>query len=428
MQPDSGGACPADAPPAIQRGIGIAFAVAIACLIQFQPTVSILGVETRLAASDPVAALLATLGALYLARGRVPRQPWRSRWVWGWIVAMSFVLLAGTVIGRAEIGAWSGWAVQNRLLGWAALLSYFFAGAMLRCFFGESAAARFLDAFVICGGAISALAVAAVLATELGFAEGMSFRTSQLAGLVGNPNAFGVLAILALAAVWSSGSGRLGQVRGALGAVWVAAGYLTLSRATWLGMGVGAGLAVATGRIGLRYAAIWIGAPAVLAAGATAMGGAGSVAWSKFESLAPERSAAVAEASIAERSRLVRTALHLWWSAPAFGVGIGVHWHREQAAVPERPQLIHGTPLWLLAETGFVGLAVFGGFALHAALLLLRAARGARPGPGRVEWTALIFLCAAAVMSLFHDLLYQRLVWLVLGLALVAPRAEPRPR
>ncbi|MCW5772205.1 MAG: O-antigen ligase family protein [Rhodospirillaceae bacterium] len=395
--------------------------------MQVQPTVHLFGTETRIAASDPLAALVAAGAVLALLGGRVIGPIWRSRWIWFWLAAMTLVLVMALGIGFVELGTVSGWALQNRLLGWGVILAYFFAGAALRRQFGSPAAGRFLDSFVVAGGAIAALASVWLLATNAGLLPWWNFR-DQVSGFIGNANAFGVFVVLALAIIWVSDGGEIGRRAGGLSVIWAATGYLTLSRATWLGMAVAAFLAMLAGRLGLRRTVLWFALPVAGAVAAAAAGSAGSVAWTKFEAVAPGNAAAtVVEPSMNERARLAEIAIRLWASAPLFGVGLGVHWQREREAFPARPQLIHGTPLWLLAETGLVGLGAFGGFFLHAVILLYRA-RGARSGEaGRLDAAVLLFLPAVAAMSLFHDLLYQRVLWIVLGFALAAPHAPSPP-
>jgi O-antigen ligase len=88
---------------------------------------------------------------------------------------------------------------------------------------------------------------------------------------------------------------------------------------------------------------------------------------------------------------------------------------------------IHNTALWLLAETGLAGLLVM---ACIFVLLFHKVWTLSRAPPGEPDtefWfpsAVLLILIGWAIMSLFHELMYQRIVWLLVGMALTAP-VEP---
>jgi O-antigen ligase len=77
--------------------------------------------------------------------------------------------------------------------------------------------------------------------------------------------------------------------------------------------------------------------------------------------------------------------------------------------------VIHSTAVWLLAETGFIGFAVFGA----AGLRLLAEAVRCRAEPAALM--LLLTLCAFGVISMAHEMLYQRAIWLLLGAMLAVP-------
>ena len=77
--------------------------------------------------------------------------------------------------------------------------------------------------------------------------------------------------------------------------------------------------------------------------------------------------------------------------------------------------------MWLLAETGLVGFAVFAA----AALRLLAEAVWRRAEPAALM--LLLTLCAFGVISMAHEMLYQRAVWLLLGAMLAVPALAASP-
>jgi hypothetical protein len=71
--------------------------------------------------------------------------------------------------------------------------------------------------------------------------------------------------------------------------------------------------------------------------------------------------------------------------------------------------------VWLLAETGPVGLAVF----VAAAWRLFADAVRRRGDPAAT--LLILMFCAFAAMSAAHEMLYQRAFWLLLGAVLAMP-------
>jgi O-antigen ligase len=301
-------------------------------------------------------------------------------------------------------------------------------GGILCFSYGPRAAEAFLESFVIVGSLIGAFGIGALLLVNLGVSTWLPFADAQLRGLVANPNAFGLLAVLALTAIWLVPLRYAKPIRGALAALWSIAAYLSFSRATWIACAVVAAGLFSLRRLRWRPAVLWMAAPVAAVAALIALGVVGPIVSSKFEGVVKGgETNGVPDPGITGRVRLAKAALELWRSAPILGAGLGVHWQREQAANPDHPLLLHSTPLWLLAETGIVGFCVFGAFAMYALRLWLRARRSAARDECLIEEVAIVFVCAFAVMSLFHDILYQRILWIVLGFALAAPHAARPP-
>ena len=88
--------------------------------------------------------------------------------------------------------------------------------------------------------------------------------------------------------------------------------------------------------------------------------------------------------------------------------------------------MIHNTLIWLLAETGLFGFAVF--FVIGATIFWVL--KGRLRDPTDVGSTTMfLFLLAFAAMSMVHELLYQRVFWFALGICLASvpsSRAEKK--
>ena len=110
--------------------------------------------------------------------------------------------------------------------------------------------------------------------------------------------------------------------------------------------------------------------------------------------------------------------LKLFLSHPIFGAGLGAFRNEMILGLDGIPLIIHSTPVWLLAELGIVGFAVFAGSAVYVFFKGWQEAR-------KEQAFALTVLClvAFAVMSAPADMLYQRAFWLLMGAGLALRRS-----
>jgi hypothetical protein len=81
--------------------------------------------------------------------------------------------------------------------------------------------------------------------------------------------------------------------------------------------------------------------------------------------------------------------------------------------------VIHSTPLWLLAEMGLAGFAVFAWFGFTLARISLT-------GKDRESAALLFAVLGFCAMGAVHDMIGQRSIWLLAGALLVVP-ATARP-
>ena len=126
------------------------------------------------------------------------------------------------------------------------------------------------------------------------------------------------------------------------------------------------------------------------------------------------------EGSNLERWETLTHGLEMWRQSPLLGAGLGV-FHAKSPIWMGHAQVIHSTPLWILAEFGLLGGAVFG----WAFFLLARhAIRFGKTQPARR--ILLLLLVAFAIFGLAHEMLYQRIFWLMLGAVLAQPFAASR--
>ncbi len=378
---------------------------------------------------DPVAIVGAfVLVALMLGGGR-----WRHLWrVRGLTVALGLttaVIVLGFLNGWASFGL-TDWALYNRLIGWAILLSFLLTGALVSVVAGRVGTAMLFRVFVVAACAVVVSeAVLRLLDYRIGF-EVLTWASPRFSGMVGNPNAFSFQLALALAIalpvrrLWV---GRLaGPVETAFLGLIVAGLWFSASRAgfitvavlvalyLWLGLtdprrigrAVAAGLVIVVGWE-LAMTVAFGGGGAAPGAGAR-ISGMGSLLGNMDYVLGIQ----------ADRIQSFTGGLAMWRENPVFGAGLGAFMHQQIEATGV-PLVVHNSLLWLAAEFGLVGLLAVA--VLPATILwALLKDRG-----WRAEWSwvvALGGLVALGIFSMVHDMVYQRAFWLLLGAAVAAPR------
>lgn len=102
------------------------------------------------------------------------------------------------------------------------------------------------------------------------------------------------------------------------------------------------------------------------------------------------------------RAKSNEQAINLWKQSPVFGAGLGTFWEKYR----DGGAIIHSTPIWLLTEMGVVGLAAFAFLAMSFGWFFWRCQC----------YSGLLVLVGWGMMSLPHEMMYQRIPWLVLGL------------
>ncbi|MBI3453120.1 MAG: O-antigen ligase family protein [Rhodospirillales bacterium] len=433
--------------------------LALAVTLQIQITLSIGGGEIRVSLADLLLVPAFAIAAL-LVWGRANDMSWRVPALWLWIAALTAILFASLVHGWGVLEFWSGWALYNKFVGWFVLIAYLMLGAVAAA--DPAWRDGFLRAFFMTGWLSAGLSLACIAFSPLigRYIDGFLIESGRIIGLLANPNAFGYLLgiLFALQAPFLKSRRMFSARIHVIGASIALAGLIvTGSRGAWLG------LIVAIPALALlrviefrRYAAIMPLALAlvgstVLVYALLAQWGLNSYAYRPFFAfglwqydpalLPPGASSAFNPfvpntgpgRTLYQRLDLAIAALDQWRAHPAFGTGLGVFLEaqRSGALVVVKfngdvvPQVIHSTPLWLLTETGLLGLVVFGGFffVVMSALWI----RNPISPPDLLRAGVFGAMTVFAGLSLSIEAMYQRHLWFLLGLALAIPALQ-KPR
>ncbi len=389
----------------------------IAVLFQAQVLVGTDRINVNIA--DP----LVLIGAALFVAASIPHWPaWRLERLTLYVGLMTAAVLLAFLHGIVTVG-WSQWAAVNKTVGWFVLLSYGMTGALIVRTAGPDGRDILLRTITAGVAAIVALEAVADLTTIAGFKP--LFATLRAEGFAYDANAFAFQILLALCIVLP----LIGQwsAAGALSAALVLGLALTGSRSGWVGMLAVLFAGVAVSPAHMRRAAPWLFAGAIAGAALLAAfawtphAKSGEVAQSK------ETGAAISTlvfrdnraVSSREHAQTMRAGLEQFLQSPLIGNGLG-YFIESYGRARGLDHPIDSTGIWLLAEFGLIGFAIF---VVPFTLALRGAWRDAREGDAAAT-TLLLALVAFGAMSQFYELLYQRLFWLLLGVLLALPQGR----
>ncbi len=419
--------------------IGAALAVVLAIAIQVQFDMPLWGGVVRIGAADPVVLIFGLAFVTLLLRRNLAVNPTVVPGLLWWIAAMFAALAIALIVGRVHLGQWSQWAIANRFFGFGLLVAYFFVVAWSISLFGESWRQCWILTFVATLCVIAALETALIVSFGLGVRLPVWHSDWQAIGFMRNPNALAPLLLVGLCLNWAYAAAK----RPLFSPFWsmtattvlLAASYYTGSRAAWLAIGLVSIWALAVWK--LRGHHIWL--PTVIGACLILMPAAAQ--WIAYDALGVlsadtynipgpnlnhvgQPDAIWIDGSSVYRIEQAIQALRMWWEAPLLGRGLGVFLAWE-VAQSDAPLVIHNSLLWLLAETGLAGTVAFVGF-LFACLWSCwrRSTNNLDP----ICQAMIAIILSVGVMAMFHDLLYQRVLWLVLAIAVALPASQGRVR
>lgn len=334
---------------------------------------------------------------------------------------ISLLLLLGFVHGWLEIGI-TQWALGGRLLGWLVLLGYLSAGYVIVANVGAHGRRRFAETLIATAVVVVMLQVILRLLYNWGVNTGARLAPN-FEGYAGNRNAFAfqLLACMALLLGYFQVYARhnFGLQRPARPWIFSLLLGILLAGLVWTGSRTG----MLVGVMALLLA--WLGRMTdrkMLGSGmifAVLLWSVVLVVPQKYGNI-PLQSNLSDEGSNLERWETLTHGLEMWQQSPVLGVGLGV-FNAKSPMWAGHPQVIHSTPLWILAEFGLLGGAVFG----WAFFLLARhALQFGRTQPA--SRILLLLLAAFSIFGLAHEMFYQRIFWLVLGAVLAQPFASNR--
>lgn len=125
------------------------------------------------------------------------------------------------------------------------------------------------------------------------------------------------------------------------------------------------------------------------------------------------------------RLSILKDAKEMLSERPVTGSGLGSMLLYQEKTHGKLVNLIDCTPLWLWVETGLIGLLTFAAFYVQCARTLYTGYKQDEGFNRALRLGIIAAMIGFTFMSLFHEILYTRFVWVLLGLGLTLRTRHP---
>lgn len=385
-----------------------------AVLVCFSIYVPVASGFVNVTLSDPLALVGAGLFALHCyAKRELPR--WGAAQFNSILTALTFVVLLSFAVGAMRFGVTS-WA-STKATGWFVLLAYLATGALAVRLSASRGVEAVIWPYVVASAAVVLFDLILTALHGMAPLSALAIRPYDYSGFSNNRNAYAFMLVLALGAgmalktrpaliaatisasgILLSGS-RTGMI--CMAAVFALASLLRFTRRQHIAL-VGIGALVI-------YFVVGIGVPMVYNFLSASF---------QINDLIAVADSASAGGSGQQHWLTIVAGLEMFLAFPIFGAGLGAF--VETVHLYATPIVIHSTPVWILAELGLISFAVF---ALAFARVTVHLWRIRATFAGKV---GLVVMATVALFGQGHEILYQRPIWLLLGVVLAVTISSRR--
>lgn len=398
----------------------------------------------RLNLADPILPLagLFILGTLLFQRAAWPK--WNIRYAYIWLAALSGILALALVNTYFTYAQWSPWALTNKMAGWAVLCAYFVLGGWIASNADEKIIRRFFQIFI---GFFSAVLLFQLLwmmtqdfdpfrqiSSWINLSKWLRF---PLEGFMANRNAYALLGLVSTCFMTS-----LICKNTPIFPKWFSYVFFAFLPMSLLEIGSRAYF-VALPLLFIFFALIYkkqalkvfvpflIGCALIFALYAktpeniTLIKHNNAPYLKEIKKMESSDSLSIVHEKAknegdSNRVKVLQSALEAIKDSPLLGAGLGSAMIQQKQKYGQTIAVIDSTPIWLWVETGILGLGVF--LAFYFTCLKSLWKNGKEEGLyGALRQGCFFTLLAFSLMSLFHEMLYSRQIWFLLGLALALP-------
>ncbi|MEM7650732.1 MAG: O-antigen ligase family protein [Pseudomonadota bacterium] len=360
---------------------------------------------------------------------------WAGRFGYWAIALLSGVLMLSLLNGYVQIDEWQSWALINKFIGWLVLMAYLGAGAWI----ATNAPPKIWNIFkLIFVGFFCASVLVEIARMYMRWELGMDIPTAKaiyIEGFMQNRNAYAFLFLICALIISAKDKGESSRYwRGLTILFWVLAPLFVMlngSRALMLC------LAPLLGYVAIKNRSAFFKTilPCVLIFGAI-----GLFAFQNFSTwiARPIHHTAILMESSENKAQyaqergirtnynhsrlaLIRDSVELIKDYPLTGAGLGGIIHHQKEKYGEMLSVMDNTLLWILTEMGPFGL-----FSFVLVYIVMTHTLYRRKDESTLYESAFVMLIAFGAFSMFHEILYTRFFWFILGMALAVPIAHHR--
>ncbi len=367
---------------------------------------------------------------------------WRMPKIILWLLCLSAILIAAFFHTYFIYGEFSHWALQNKLVGWFIMLCLFGTGSWIGTNARKETIVRLLNYFLLFFALtlaiqilLSSIQVFDVIRLYFGPYKYVDY---QISGLMANRNAFIFLALTAYLFATNlhltNPKFLYPRLIYLLYALLPGLILFNASRA-----GIMAFFIALSGLFILHHekkhdilkliavSCIFVSAYSFMFIGhARIIPLLGTIPTEIFKEISTNKDISEINQSIKYRGDKIRLTIlqdtfEMIKDRPVFGSGLGSIMIAQQKKHGELINLMDSTPLWLWAETGLIGLLAFAAFYLKVVQSLWKNYINDDDFIKSVRISLLLTILGFSIMCVFHEIMYTRHLWFLLGLGLALP-------
>lgn len=410
----------------------LVWGLCILCAISLQTQITLFASQDYLGLRINLTDLIAPVAGLAILASLLKKSSdwpdWNIPHFYKWLALLTVILLSAFAYGWVLYDELSMWAAVNKVGGWFILLAIMGIGGWL----GQNARQDQLELFlrVFLYLFLLILICSTVYYIHITFAGRLN---SFMSGLMVNRNAYAFLfvAALFLSTCFYFSNTKLMPPAFTYALFFLLPFFFIIngSRAAWICIGVLLfGMAVIQHRQIKKCALLLLFA----AIGTASLHGIYSLKDKNVGVLNPRVMGVFegnAEVYAGDQIRIavLKVTIPMIKERPILGSGLGSIMMEQHQKDGKVINLMDSTGLWLLAETGAIGLAAF---VLFYFLIIKRLFKNMAEDDDfskTVRQSTLFLIAGFTIMSLFHELMYTRFLWFFLGLSLTLPARMRQP-